>query len=160
MSEIKIIPNSLLRINKESLIGYLEIASTSLERRAFKIKTTRPKDYIVKPSIGIIQPNEEITIEIVLLQNTKIDESHKFAIEIFEINWRQNTETLKHYLKSTQVSPLIIHRLGVTLEENIKEQVKEPLSNEINIYVLGGCGFYLCIMTFFLFGKLFYEVDN
>ncbi|KAK6090869.1 hypothetical protein P3W45_000114 [Vairimorpha bombi] len=159
MSEIKIRPNFVLRINKESLTGYLEIVSESLERRAFKVKTTRPKDYIVKPSIGIIQPNEEITIEVVLLQSIKIDESHKFAIEIFEINWRQNTETLKHYLKSTQISPLIIHRLGVVYEENTKK-VPEPVSKDINIYVSVGCGFYLCMMICFLFGKLFYEIDN
>lgn len=112
MADIKILPTSFLKINKDSLIGYLQIKSTSLERKAFKIKTTRPKDYIVKPSIGIIQQDEEITIEINILQSLKIDESHKFAIEIFKINWRQSTETLKHFLKNTQISPQLIHRLG------------------------------------------------
>lgn len=158
MGDIKILPTSFLKIDKDLLIGYLQIKSTSLERKAFKIKTTRPKDYIVKPSIGIIQPDEEITIEINLLQNLKIDESHKFAIEIFEINWRQSIETLKHFLKNTQISPIIIHRLGVEYEETKKFNM--PVHEELSIYVVSGCSLYLCIMTFFLFSKLFYSVDN
>ncbi|WUR02255.1 vesicle-associated membrane protein [Vairimorpha necatrix] len=143
MKDIKITPNSFIKINKNSLFGLLKVSNTSKERKAFKIKTTRPKDYLVKPSIGILEPQEEVVIEINILENYKIDESHKFAVEIYEVNWRQNNETLKRYLKSTQIAPMIIHRLGVEYEGNKIEEHENTRGNQIIPYL---CVIYLFII--------------
>jgi hypothetical protein len=60
---------------------------------AFKIKTTQPKFYVVKPNQGVLDKNQSIIIDITLqpnkpgqtieqfLQETKIDDN-KFLIEV------------------------------------------------------------------------------
>lgn len=153
MGDIIIIPNSHVKINKNTLFGFLKIVNASLERKAFKIKTTKPRDYLVKPSIGILRSKEEIIVEINLLENIKIDEQHKFAVEIYEINYRQTIDTLKRYLKSTQISPFLIKRLGVEFES------VENSSTKQDYYIKIFCLIYLLILFVCIFLKLFNKVD-
>jgi len=47
---------------------------------AFKIKTTAPKRYCVRPNAGIVEPNDEAEVQ-VMLQPGSIEERHKFQIQ-------------------------------------------------------------------------------
>ena len=61
---------------------YLKIHNTSSDRNvAYKVKTTAPKNYVVKPNQGIIEEQGSVKIEITMIpvQNNKIDDN-KFLV--------------------------------------------------------------------------------
>ena len=47
---------------------------------AFKIKTTAPKRYCVRPNVGLLKPGETSDVK-VLLQPGETDEKHKFQVQ-------------------------------------------------------------------------------
>ncbi|KAM0674194.1 phosphatidylinositol-binding protein scs2 [Gurleya vavrai] len=92
-----------------TLNTYLTLKSETSEGRAFKIKTTKPRQYIVEPSLGIILPFQELQIEVKMILSKGEDiriiqkEDHRFKIEIFKFDWRRNVEELRNYLKDGKV---------------------------------------------------------
>ena len=63
-------------------IADLKILNISSQTIAFKIKTTAPKNYIVKPNIGILPPSKSILISIVLSPIPPSVKDHKFMIQV------------------------------------------------------------------------------
>lgn len=41
---------------------------------AFKVKTTAPKDYIVKPNQGVIEPGQSVQVQVTLLSQLSVRE--------------------------------------------------------------------------------------
>lgn len=140
MHNIKFIPSDFIEINNHSLMGLIKIYNSSDEKRAFKIKTTKPKDYVVKPSLGILQPGQEVLIEIKLLEGSELDDQHKYVVEIYNIGWRQTEDNLKHYLKNSNINPYTIKRFEVKYENKKEDMIK--LENDNNVFYL--CLIYIC----------------
>lgn len=142
MNNIKFIPSDLIEICKHSSTGFIKIYNSSEEKRAFKIKTTKPKDYLVKPSLGILYPNQDVVIEIKLLEGSEIDISHKFIVEIYNINWKQKEDNLKEYLKSSNVNPYTIQRFEVKPNSKNVSEIKQK--NDSNMFYF--CVLYICFV--------------
>jgi len=63
---IEVNPDSLVLfddVTKKASTTFVSLRNITSRRVAFKIKTTSPKDYIVKPNSGIILPNDTKKIE-------------------------------------------------------------------------------------------------
>lgn len=58
----------------------LTLRNPTQEALAFKIKTTAPKRYCVRPNAGFVGPNESSEIK-VMLQPGSIEERHKFQVQ-------------------------------------------------------------------------------
>lgn len=52
---------------QQQLKSYLTIDNVSNGSVAYKVKTTAPRFYVVKPNQGILDRNQKITIDITLL---------------------------------------------------------------------------------------------
>lgn len=110
-SDIKITHNTI-QIDRSSRKASIIIKSETTEGRAYKIKTTHPKQYIVEPSMGIIMPFQETNINVKLnvlgdelINNLNLDE-HKFKIELYKFDWRRSVDNLKMLLKDSNVKHL------------------------------------------------------
>ena len=65
MQAIKINPSTILSFSKGK--AYLDITSTKSDTNvAYKIKTTAPKLFVVKPIQGIVMPNATQKVEVSL----------------------------------------------------------------------------------------------
>lgn len=79
----------------QAVYSYMKLKNPSDKKVCFKIKTTAPKRYCVKPNSGVVDPNTEVSIA-VSLQPFEFDPNEKnkhkfmvqsmFAPEIGEIN--------------------------------------------------------------------------
>ena len=65
--------------------SYLELRNPSEQRVCFKVKTTAPRRYCVRPNSGIVQPNGKVKIAIMLQpieQDSQSERSkHKFMVQ-------------------------------------------------------------------------------
>jgi len=69
---------------KEVVTSYLKLVNPSEKKVAFKVKTTAPKRYCVRPNSGLLEPNCSISIA-VMLQPFEYDANeknkHKFMVQ-------------------------------------------------------------------------------
>ncbi|EJW03929.1 hypothetical protein EDEG_01785 [Edhazardia aedis USNM 41457] len=118
LNDISILPDHI-KIDLSTKTGILILKSKTTEGRAFKIKTTRPKDYVVEPSLGIILPFQEFRINIKLTPDSSVlkdtfyqgnmvftdfsyflnPSDHRFKLELYKFDWRRNLEELRAFLK-------------------------------------------------------------
>lgn len=102
-SDILITPE-VIRINTENGRSTLSLRSNSYHGLAYKIKTNKPRDYIVEPSMGIIIPDQEIRINIKMTNPDELaKEDHKLKIEIYKFDWRKNLDDFKNHIKDENV---------------------------------------------------------
>ena len=76
--------NQFLSAQQLQNVTYLTIINTSPDRNvAYKVKTTAPKNYVVKPNQGIIEEQGAVKVEITLIpsSNNKI-EDNKFLVQV------------------------------------------------------------------------------
>ncbi|XP_065913171.1 vesicle-associated membrane protein-associated protein A-like isoform X3 [Dysidea avara] len=69
---------------KEVVTSYLKITNPSNERVCFKVKTTAPRQYCVRPNSGLLEPKQSQTVSVMLqpLDITNVDKSkHKFMVQ-------------------------------------------------------------------------------
>jgi vesicle-associated membrane protein-associated protein A len=78
--------------------SYLELKNPSEERVCFKVKTTAPRRYCVRPNNGTIEPNGKIRIAIMLqpmdAESQAERNKHKFMVQSTIIGRDDNTNTL------------------------------------------------------------------
>jgi len=51
---------------------------------AFKVKTTAPKNYLVRPSAGTLKPNDSVTV-LITLQHSQEANSHRFMVQAVSV---------------------------------------------------------------------------
>eukprot|EP00730_Choanoeca_flexa_P012564 TRINITY_DN4394_c0_g1_i3.p1 TRINITY_DN4394_c0_g1~~TRINITY_DN4394_c0_g1_i3.p1 ORF type:complete len:245 (+),score=63.74 TRINITY_DN4394_c0_g1_i3:172-906(+) len=74
---------------------------------AFKIKTTRPKGYCVRPNSGIIDPNQSTNIEVTMQAFDDIERDHskhKFQIQALDVQGKLSQDELAAIFKGPQRS--------------------------------------------------------
>uniref|UniRef100_A0A7S1AIR8 MSP domain-containing protein n=1 Tax=Noctiluca scintillans TaxID=2966 RepID=A0A7S1AIR8_NOCSC len=83
---------------------------------AFKVKTTAPKSYVVKPSYGTLKPHEHMDVQIILQSTDVSISSHRFLVQA--VTSPSNTEEVQRDQWSTFTSETIQStKLTVALEE-------------------------------------------
>lgn len=119
MSLLRLEPNQTLTFSKSSPNQTLKLKNVSSGNVAFKVKTTAPSAYLVRPSYGVLEPDNEKDVQIILQpagQDATIS-SHRFLIQAVqrqsadEVTRDEWTEIAKN--KDTMQEA----RLNVALEE-------------------------------------------
>ena len=64
-----------------SVVTNIKLRNPSQRRLCFKIKTTSPKRFTVKPNSGVLEPSDEVQIVVRLWQPFKTDETSKFMVQ-------------------------------------------------------------------------------
>ncbi|KCZ76888.1 hypothetical protein H311_02108 [Anncaliia algerae PRA109] len=139
--EILIDPESTISIDPVSRRGEIVMNNQGMVGKGYKIKTTKPDDYTVKPNIGIIHPLQKSVIEIIVQPKTKISSEHKFLIEVYNFDWRRGAEKFKEFLKETKEPPIIKRMLSIKLNEPI---IKEFNFKSKKVYEI------VCLVVIFI----------
>lgn len=110
-------PEQMLRIDPEHELkfkgpfttpttSFLKLTNPSDKRICFKIKTTAPKRYCVRPNAGIIEPGDHLSIAVVF-QPCELEPTankHKFMVQaIFAPDGDVNTDQLWKDVDSTKL---------------------------------------------------------
>lgn len=116
---------SLLQFPKstsETTTNELLITSKAISPCSFKVKTTSPKQYCVRPNSGKINPGESIKISI-SLQPVPSDYicKDKFLVELFDDNEEKSDRKIRVELIEPEI---------VSDEEDIKNDPKKEIKRE------------------------------
>nr|BAN66032.1 vesicle-associated membrane protein, putative [Babesia bovis] len=120
----------LLRITPEEVIEFplvlytplnanLKLENISDESVAFKIKTTAPKGYLVRPSTGVIKAGEHQSVQIILQPLTEAPRAVNDRFLVQSVNYASEEPVPKDLWSSVDKSQVGEHRLSVSL-------VKDP----------------------------------
>jgi len=117
--------------------SYMKLKNPSDKKVCFKIKTTAPKKYCVKPNSGVVDPNTEVSIA-VSLQPFDYDPAeknkHKFMVQsMFAPDGEINTETLwkdvdQNELMDSKLRCVFAMPAGAE-EKYVEEKYQEKLDN-------------------------------
>jgi len=71
---------------ESSYAGEFRITNTSDRQVGFKVKTTVPRNYIVKPTSGVLEPNDGVTVHLARLPMESSDkgDNDRFMIQCFK----------------------------------------------------------------------------
>lgn len=87
MTLLKLLPDDALHFELNKTAGQptriLKLNNVSNGCVAFKVKTTAPKSYLVRPSAGTIKPGDNMEVQIILQPGTEKDStsSHRFLVQ-------------------------------------------------------------------------------
>ena len=68
MAEVEVKPDDLMfrfQLNKQ-MLATISINNPYDRRLAFKVKTTAPKKYVVRPSSGVCEPKSSVSIQVIM----------------------------------------------------------------------------------------------
>lgn len=133
MNYIDLIPHDVILINPVTRKGKLCIINNSASPIIFKLKTTNPKNYTVKPNLGVVESRSKLIIQIILQENISDIENHKFMIQIH--NFKILPVDIKSFVRDPDNKPFINKKLNVNFEHLLNQNVKEESEN-IEIFVL------------------------
>lgn len=114
----------------------LTITNSNPQPVAFKVKTTAPKQYCVRPNSGRIEPNERVEVQ-VLLQPMKEEPApgtkckDKFLVQSAVITPDRETKTLAE-LWTTVEADVKSGKEGVVHEQKIRCAYLQPVSGGID----------------------------
>lgn len=90
MTLLSVEPNESLHFSKTATSGslnrMLKLTNTSSGNVAFKVKTTAPKSYLVRPSSGTLRPKDHQEVQIILQpQGGDVASNHRFLVQAFTV---------------------------------------------------------------------------
>mmetsp|Transcript_48779 Transcript_48779/g.87856 ORF Transcript_48779/g.87856 Transcript_48779/m.87856 type:complete len:226 (-) Transcript_48779:191-868(-) len=105
----------------------LKLINKSSGHVAFKVKTTQPKSYLVRPSSGTIRPHgsEEVTI---ILQPPGEGQNHRFLVQAVAV--QSSVPVSREQWADFKKEAVEEQRLSVVLEESETEPTTGGKSNE------------------------------
>ena len=89
-----------------SVVTHIKLRNPSRWRLCFKIKTTSPKQFTVKPNSGVLDPSDGVQIVVTLLQPFQADETtkHKFMVQsTFAREGEINQDTIWSEIEQNEV---------------------------------------------------------
>eukprot|EP00347_Sterkiella_histriomuscorum_P015470 403356906 len=116
--------------------AYLTITNVSQGNIAYKVKTTSPRFYVVKPNQGIIDKGQKITIDItMILSNENKIEENKFLVQIAACELLSSeTYQLQTYWDKLPKNLSLSYKLKVSLAQSgTGGGQSSPSFNEPNI---------------------------
>lgn len=131
---------SLLKVSPQDNIEFPLVLYTPLNANlllenlsgvhvAFKIKTTAPKGYLVRPSTGTIKPGEALTVQIILQPLSEVPNvvNDRFLVQCTAI---ANDELVsKDFWTTLDKASIQDHRLNVTFKKDIGLNIQTSQSN-------------------------------
>lgn len=114
----------------QAVTQIVKLENISDKKVAFKIKTTAPNNYLVRPSFGIINVNKTMDIQIVLQPLTGKDNisSDKFQVQCLNVN--DDVVVNKQFWSQVNKNALQDYKLVVVLsDENSGKNVNSHLQN-------------------------------
>ncbi|XP_053690288.1 motile sperm domain-containing protein 2-like [Sabethes cyaneus] len=125
---LRIFPQTSIQFTRSGseLVGNVEILNINPETVTYKIKTTAPDKFRVKPSSGVLSAGETVTINVVLQQGQQINtiNREKFLVMCMELsNDASNTHDLAELWKNTPVNSSSVeqHRLKCALPATLDD---------------------------------------
>mmetsp|Transcript_32827 Transcript_32827/g.97812 ORF Transcript_32827/g.97812 Transcript_32827/m.97812 type:complete len:227 (-) Transcript_32827:540-1220(-) len=123
MAQVDITPPDLrfkFSLNKQ-LLGTISLNNSGSKRAAFKIKTTAPKKYVVRPSSGIVEGNGSTSVQVIMQAQKEypVDFSNckdKFMVQIVELGDGEQVDPGSTFNKDLKGDALKESRLRVVLE--------------------------------------------
>lgn len=117
---------------KRVVTSELRLANKSDKRVAFKVKTTAPKRYCVRPNSGIIEPNSQSVVS-VMLQPFEYDpaekNNHKFMVQ--SMYAPAGNFELEQLWKDTQPSQLMDSKLKCVFEMSL-DSTNDTFQNNLD----------------------------
>ncbi|KAI3383478.1 hypothetical protein SNEBB_007480 [Seison nebaliae] len=107
---------------------------------AFKVKTTAPRKYCVRPNCGIIEPNKSVDVELMLQpeqynpKNTEENIRHKFMIQS-AIGDATCADNLEAFWRSISPAEIKDHRLKVNFRSESLTERRVPSAQGLGISV-------------------------
>ncbi|CAK87683.1 unnamed protein product (macronuclear) [Paramecium tetraurelia] len=116
----------------------LNVFNLTSNQLSFKIKTANPMQFQVKPSIGLIQPNNQVSIVITTAQPLKADGNLISKFQINACTLLQEEQDLANFWRSLDAS--LIQQVQVrsrikpaeVQQENIPQQLQQSVASENN----------------------------
>ncbi|XP_055529047.1 motile sperm domain-containing protein 2-like [Wyeomyia smithii] len=141
---LRIFPQTTIAFTKSGseLQGNVEITNIEAKPVTYKIKTTAPEKFRVRPSSGMLIPGETATISVVLQQGQQINtiSREKFLVMCMALNNETSkTQDLAELWKNTPVSSASVeqHRLRCALPANLDDGT---MRNGMPPFGSGGAG--------------------
>ncbi|KAF7682472.1 Vesicle-associated protein 1-3 [Astathelohania contejeani] len=120
MEEVEIKPHQKVILDTLNRCATITIKNKVSIGKAYKIKTTNPHDYSVKPNSGMLMPGQEASINIVMEKDIPVRGEHKFLIEIYNFDWKKQPDDLRLFFKNPENSPVLVRKLGVERATEVK----------------------------------------
>jgi len=113
----------LKKDDRSSPTRMLKLTNPTGSNVAFKVKTTAPKSYLVRPSSGTLRPNDSQDVQIILQpsQNDGAANSHRFLVQASKVTSAEPVS--REQWASIGKDDIQEHRLSVVLEERASEDV-------------------------------------
>ncbi|XP_058458227.1 motile sperm domain-containing protein 2-like [Malaya genurostris] len=126
---LRIIPQSTIAFTKSGneLHGNVEIINIDTKAVTYKIKTTAPEKFRVRPSTGVLSPGGSVTINVVLQQGQQVTTlgREKFLVMCMALgnDLSTNTHDLAELWKNTAANSASVeqHRLKCSLPTNLDD---------------------------------------
>ncbi|XP_058829767.1 motile sperm domain-containing protein 2-like isoform X2 [Topomyia yanbarensis] len=126
---LRIIPQTTIVFTKSGteLLGNVEIANIDTKAVTYKIKTTAPEKFRVRPSTGVLSPGGSVTINVVLQQGQQINtlSREKFLVMCMGLSGELSTNThdLAELWKNTSANSASVeqHRLKCSLPASLDD---------------------------------------
>jgi len=100
----------------------LKLTNTNSGNVAFKVKTTAPKAYLVRPASGTLRPRETQEVQIILQPQGMEGSgtSHRFLVQATAVNHSEAVS--REYWTTLPKEELQEQRLNVVLEEQVADE--------------------------------------
>lgn len=109
-------------------------------RVAFKLKTTTPRLFFVRPNVGLVQPGERVSIDIFVhpVYQDYNTQRHKFLMQAAEAN--ENIDNLQEFWKT--INPVYIWdtKIRVKFVDESRPMLEAPPSGENTGGATGAAG--------------------
>lgn len=140
---LRIVPQNSIAFTKSGteLVGNVEIYNIDARPVTYKIKTTAPEKFRVRPSTGVLSPGANITINVVLLQSQQMNTLNREKFLVMCMSLGNDMSTASHDLaelwKNTSANSASVeqHRLKCSLPINMDDG---SMRNGLGLY--GGPG--------------------
>ncbi|XP_022154616.1 vesicle-associated protein 1-2-like isoform X2 [Momordica charantia] len=129
----------VFELNKHSSCS-IQLTNNTLDHVAFKVKTTSPKNYFVRPKVGIIEPKStrEFTVRMQAQEMAPPDMlcKDKFLIQSTVVSADTTDEDITSSLFAKDVGKYMEEKkLGVTLVSPSSSPIDEALKEEFDVGV-------------------------
>lgn len=146
-------------LDKETKKGELLLRNITKKDYAFKIKTTHPENYKVKPSMGILDGHKELHVSIELVGHKQIYDlsEHRFLFQFVESAQALTNESLKQIFLLKGIKTLeqkISIRYAGALNSEDAHSTAEPNKDIILWLAIG----FIIYCTAILFRKILFGV--
>lgn len=126
MEKLEIVPNDVIEFNcqdkSQKVLSHIVLTNHNDYKMGFKLMTTSQSTFMVKPGIGVINPQSKTDISIALVSDftrVKEIESQRFALMIFDYNDNWNEEQLADLIKTKKEK---VHQIKLRVKLNTGEE--------------------------------------